>query len=261
VDIIIAGPGRAGTALGIGLAKAGHRLVGVLSRSGHQLDAPNLDWDDQLPAADLVVIAVRDDAIAEVAERLAHHSDDVAAAVHVSGLKSIAALDAFTCPVGSFHPLQTLPSGEAGAARLAGAWVAVTTNDAGLRAGLHRLAESLGMRPFDLDDHLKPLYHAGAAAAANYSLGSLGMAFDLFAAAGVAFEAAEPLVRAIVDNAFELGPWMALTGPIARGDIDTVKAQVAAVAADVPEHLQAFKEMGLALARMTGRDEIAEVLT
>ena len=261
MDIIIAGPGRAGSAIGIAATAAGHRLAGVLSRSGNDLEAPDLDWDDELPAADLLVIAVSDDAVAEVGARLAPHAAEVTAVVHVSGLTSTGALDDFSIPAGSFHPLQTLPTGKAGAARLSGAAVAVTAKHEALRALLHELAESLGMRPFDIDDRLKPLYHAAAAAAANYTLASLGMAFDLFSAAGVPFAAAEPLVRAFVDNAFARGPWVALTGPIARGDVGTVKAQVEAVENAMPEHAEAFKELGRALARMVDRPDVLEVLT
>jgi predicted short-subunit dehydrogenase-like oxidoreductase (DUF2520 family) len=155
--------------------------------------------------------------------------------------------------VGSFHPLQTLPTPEAGAGRLSGAWIAVTAEDEVLRTRLHDLAASLGANPFDLADAAKPLYHAAAAAAANFPLVALAMAADLFAAAGVPFEASKPLVDAVVANAFALGPRAALTGPVARGDVGTVEAQIQAVVSSAPDWETAFRALVGELAKVTGR--------
>jgi predicted short-subunit dehydrogenase-like oxidoreductase (DUF2520 family) len=261
LDVVLAGPGRAGTALALCLVRSGHRVVGVVGRrpeatraAAEQLGAIPVAEDDPLPAADLLVVAVRDDAITEVAERLAGRAGDVPAVVHLSGATSVKALDALHPAVrGSFHPLQTLPTPEAGAARLAGAWIAVTAEDEALAETLCELAASIGAHPFRLADEAKTLYHAAAAAAANFPLGSFAMAERLFASAGVPFEAARPLVEAVVGNAFELGPTAALTGPIARGDLTTVAAHRAAVAATAPELEEDFVAMARAIARVAGR--------
>jgi predicted short-subunit dehydrogenase-like oxidoreductase (DUF2520 family) len=164
-------------------------------------------------------------------------------------------------PVGSFHPLQTLPTPDVGAARLEGAWVAVTCDDAALASHLFGLASSIGAHPFALADEAKPLYHAAAAAAANAPLAALEMARRLFEEAGVPFAAAAPLVDAVVDNAFSMGPKAALTGPIARGDVTTVAAQRAAVAAAAPDLAEDFAAFGRAVARVAGTEaDFAEVL-
>ena len=261
MDVVLAGPGRAGTALALCLSRAGHRVVGVVARrpdaaraAAERLGAVAVGEGDPLPAADLLVVAVRDDAISEVAEGLAPRADAVPAVVHLSGATSVRALDAFGHAVrGSFHPLQTLPTPEAGAARLAGAWIAVTTDDDAFAETLNGLAASIGAHPFRLADEAKTLYHAAAAAAANFPLGSFAMAERLFAAAGVPFEAARPLVEAVVGNAFELGPAAALTGPVARGDLTTVAAHRAAVAEAAPELEEDFVAMARAIARVAGR--------
>jgi predicted short-subunit dehydrogenase-like oxidoreductase (DUF2520 family) len=78
------------------------------------------------------------------------------------------------------------------------------------------------------------------------------MAERLFAAAGVPFEAAHPLVDAVVGNAFALGPAAALTGPIARGDVATVAAQRAAVGSAVPDVEEDFAAIGRVVARVAG---------
>lgn len=269
MDLILVGPGRAGSSLALRSIAAGHRIVGVLARdaetsasAAERLESVPLQWGSVLPTADLLVLAVRDDAISEVAELLSSTVGDVDGAVHVSGSVPISALGALDGPMlGSFHPLQTLPNPEAGAARLEGAWVGVTANEDYLADRLFSLATSLGMHPFELDDAAKPLYHAAAAAAANYPLAALAMSRRLFDAAGVPFAAARPLVEAVVANAFELGPQAALTGPIVRGDLGTVRSQLAAIEATAPELLTAFKTFGrLTAAAVGASDEMGEVL-
>jgi predicted short-subunit dehydrogenase-like oxidoreductase (DUF2520 family) len=123
--------------------------------------------------------------------------------------------------------LQTLPDPASGAGALAGSFVGITaTGD--LRRLLRELADDLGMTDFDLADEAKPAYHAAAAAASNFLIASLDLADRLFSAAGVPFAVAGPLSAEALDNAFERGPRLALTGPIARGDWETVRSQLRA---------------------------------
>lgn len=261
--IILAGPGRAGMSLSYAFRTAGHELAGVLGRknaadAAAALDTVELSWDDLLPAADLLVISVRDDAVGEIANRLASRAIGVAAAVHISGsvtIGALAPLEETGLAIGGFHPLQSLPDAEIGATRLSGAWAGITAGDPQLSARLFELATSIGMIPFDLPDAGRPLYHAGASAAANYVVGSLALAERLFSAAGVPWEAAIPLVEAVVKNATELGPQRALTGPIARGDVRTVEQQRAAVRSAVPDLEAAFVDIGRAVAHVAGREE------
>lgn len=268
MDLIIVGPGRAGTSLGLAARSAGHRVVGVLGRSdvtsrAELLGAENLRWDRELPAADLLVVAVRDDAIATIAEALASLTGSVSAAVHLSGLATLEVLDPLCAAglrVGGFHPLQTMPNPEDGSRALRGAYVGITADEE-LAGVLADFAESIGTRPFSLDDSQRPLYHAAAASSANYVLTALGLAEEIFTAAGVPFEAARPLVEEVVANAFDIGPRTALTGPIARGDHGTVASQVAAVEGVDQDLAEVFKAFGRATARMAGAgDEILEIL-
>jgi predicted short-subunit dehydrogenase-like oxidoreductase (DUF2520 family) len=175
------------------------------------------------PEADLVVICVPDDAIA-----------DVAAGVplgpwiaHVSGATSLTALEPHRRRF-SVHPLQTFTRAR-GPEQLDGAWAAVTAESDEARAAGRWLAETLGLRPFDLDDAARPLYHAGAAIAANYLVTFHAVASDLFRAAGAPPEALVPLMQRTIENGFEL------TGPIERGDWETVEAHRRAIRAARPE--------------------------
>lgn len=270
MDLVIVGPGRAGMSLALAAVDAGHRIVAVMARDPdaarpehvERLSTEVLGLDATVPPCDLVVLAVRDDAIAEVAGILGPLPDHAPRAAHVSGLTPVSALTALApATLGSFHPLQTLPDPDAGSARLAGAWVAVTSADDELADRLFALGRSLQMHPFELADVDKALYHAAAAAAANYPLAALSMARRLFEAAGVPFEAAGPLVRAVVDNAFELGPDQALTGPVARGDVGTVAGQLAAVGEAEPSLAAHFAAMAKVTAAVAGTsDRFEDVL-
>ena len=255
MDIIIAGPGRAGGALALAAAAAGHNIVGVVSRSGAIVkDFSQFEYEAPLPRADLLVVAVRDSYINEVASRLAPFAKDIASAVHLSGFGSVgllAPLETAGIATGSFHPLQTLPSPTEGARALAGSWVGVTAGG-GLRETLWALAAALEMKPFDLADDQKPAYHAAASAASNFVVAALGVAERLFAQVGVPFEAARPLTERIVANSYTLGSLASLTGPIARGDWPTVAGQIAA--ADALGIGEAYLALARATALLAGTD-------
>jgi predicted short-subunit dehydrogenase-like oxidoreductase (DUF2520 family) len=250
--------------LAVAATAAGHNVVGVVGRTRESaaaaaslVDSTPLTVDEEFPEAELLMIATRDSVIGAVATTLAAKNLRIGAAVHVSGLTPVTVLEPLHDAgllTGSFHPLQTLPTPQAGAVRLAGASIAVTAEPP-LRDLLVELATSLGAHPFLLDDDAKPLYHAAAAAAANFPLAALAMAEDMFASAGVSWDAARPLVEAVVANAFELGPRAALTGPVARGDIDTVAGQLAAVGSALPEWRVPFARFVEVLAALTGRSE------
>ena len=237
--------------------RAGHEIVGVLSRTPGHGYGPELEWDRALPEADIAFIAVKDDAIVEVAERLAGHIDDVGVVAHMSGfvpVTSLRVLQEAGTAVGGFHPLQSMPDPESGAAGLEGSYVGIGGDSLAIDTLTH-LAGSLGLSPFRLTDDARPAYHAAAAAAANFVVASLAVSADLFEAADVDPMVSEPLVRRVVSNVFEKGASSALTGPIARGDIETVIGHLT-VARDVSEDVgRQFKLMAEATAIRAGRHE------
>jgi predicted short-subunit dehydrogenase-like oxidoreductase (DUF2520 family) len=188
--------------------------------------------------------------------------------VHTSGATSVAVLapcEKAGAAALVFHPLQTFPEPLSGASRFAGAGVAITPgpaypDDAGT-AGL-QIADLLGLRPFFLADDKRSLYHAAASVACNYLVTLEHLADDLFAKAGVpervTFELFLPLVRATLDNLAAHGPVRALTGPLSRGDAATIAAHLQALAADAPEALPLYREVGRAtLELVAARGEVA----
>jgi predicted short-subunit dehydrogenase-like oxidoreductase (DUF2520 family) len=172
---------------------------------------------------DLVVLCVPDAAIAEVAGGIPTGPW----IAHVSGATPLAALDPHRRRF-SVHPLQTFTRAR-GPEQLDGAWAAVTGESDEARAAGTWLAQTLGLKPFRLSDDARPLYHAGAAIASNYLVTLHAVASELFVAAGAPPEALVPLMERTIDNGFEL------TGPIERGDWETVDAHRRAIRAAKPE--------------------------
>jgi predicted short-subunit dehydrogenase-like oxidoreductase (DUF2520 family) len=187
--------------------------------------------------AELVLLCVPDGAIAELAREL----EPGPWVAHVSGATPLGALDPHERRF-SLHPLQTFTRAR-GPEQLDGAWAAVTAETEEARAAGFWLAQTLGLQPFELADDARPLYHAGAAIASNYLVTLHQVASELFRAAGAPPEALVPLMRRTIDNNFEL------TGPIERGDWETVEAHRRAIRAAKPELEPLYDVLAEATAR------------
>jgi predicted short-subunit dehydrogenase-like oxidoreductase (DUF2520 family) len=191
--------------------------------------------------AELALLCVPDSAIRDVAGGLsARHGRWVA---HVSGATPLAALDPHERRF-SLHPLQTFTRAR-GPEQLDGAWAAISAETDEARAFGFELARLLGLEPFDLADEARTLYHAGAAVASNYLVTLHRVASELVSAAGAPPEALEPLMRRTIENGFEL------TGPIERGDWDTVDAHRAAIRAARPKFEPLYDVLAEATATAT----------
>ena len=173
--------------------------------------------------AELVLLCVPDTAIAKVAAAV----EPGPWVAHVSGATPLAALAPHTRCF-SVHPLQTFTRSR-GAEQLDGAYGAVTAEMSEALVLGYELARTLGLEPFELSDDARPLYHAGAAIASNYLVTLYRAAAELFAAAEAPPAGLVPLMRRTIENGFEL------TGPIARGDWETVDAHLRAIHARLPE--------------------------
>jgi len=218
-------------------------VIGARGRVGSAMSARlgvlGLVRTDRTP--DVMLLCVPDRAIAEIAAGI----EPGPWVAHVSGGTPLEALAPHERRF-SLHPLQTFTH-ERGPEQLDGAWAAVTGETESARAVATALAEVLGLRPFVLDDDRRALYHAGAAIASNYLVTLRRVAGELLAASGAPPEALDPLMRRVIENGF------ALTGPIERGDWETVERHRAAIAEHAPDVLEAYD----VLARLT-RDRVVE---
>lgn len=208
----------------IGSGRVGSALVARLRERGVAVGE-----DDP----DVVLLCVPDTSIADVSRCLAPGRGWVG---HVSGATPLAALAPHERRF-SLHPLQTFvePSGDPSqlAMQFDGAWAAISGETAEALAVARELGETLGLRPFELADGDRTLYHAGAVFASNYLVTLQRAAVRL----GVPAEGLVPLMQGTIEHGFEL------TGPIARGDWTTVEAHKQAIRASHPELEQLYETL------------------
>lgn len=262
----IVGPGRAGTALGRALARAGHQVtaaaaVSDASKRRVRENFPGARLTDPggvLGAADLVLLTVPDDVLPGLVEGLAATSVPYKGRLvaHASGAHGIRVLDPATragaLPL-ALHPVMTFTGREDDVDRIKGVSFGVTAPDR-LRPAAEALVIEMGGEPVFIAEANRALYHAALAFAANNLVTIVSQAASLLREAGADTpnRMLGPLLSAALDNALRFGD-AGLTGPVARGDDGTVAAHVAAIAAHEPAALPAYR----ALARLTADRALA----
>jgi predicted short-subunit dehydrogenase-like oxidoreductase (DUF2520 family) len=241
-NIVIVGAGRMGLALGAALQQM--RAVENLTFFGRAMEPPPHPLFDGENAAayrygaqpvptgtTILILAVPDSALAEVAYDISRAGEGPAGcvALHLAGALSteaLAPLHSVGYPVGSVHPLQAIADPWHSGDRLIGAAYALAGEPAAMTAA-RRLVNALEGIPLVIPPQSRPLYHASAVIASNYLIGLLAFAVRLMMETGVsesdAIEGLIPLMRGTLENLEQLGVAHALTGPIARGDADTVR--------------------------------------
>ena len=267
MDVAVVGAGRVGTALAVLLARAGHRLVAVSGRDATRARTEKfLPGVTVIPAveavkeAELVLIGVPDDAIAETADGIAGTVRSGAHVAHLSGSAPLSELDPVALAgarVLAIHPLQTFPDVEAGIARLTKSFVAITAAEDDEYLLAEGLVDDIGARSFRLPDDRKPLYHAAAVFCSNYLTVTQRVGELLFTLAGLEDPVGmfEPLARSTLDNVFELGPAEALTGPAARGDAGTIRRNLEALSAEAPHSVPAYVELARAAVHLAAAED------
>jgi predicted short-subunit dehydrogenase-like oxidoreductase (DUF2520 family) len=232
--IVVIGRGRVGGSLASAAAVAG---LDVRQVGRDDLDAGCAE-------AEIALICVPDDEIVTVAERVATHAPRLRLVGHTSGATGLEALapcvTAGAVPF-SLHPLQTVPDDRAS---LAGSPAAVASADPGALATATALAVALDMRPFEIPDEARAVYHAAASIASNFLVALEESAAALLGKTGVEEprELLSPLVLRSATNWAERGG-AALTGPIARGDEATVERHLEALRASAPELLPMYEAL------------------
>ncbi len=257
----IAGSGRVARAMALSLAPRaaepvllwGRSLDRVRGAAGVVGAAASESIEGLVASCDLIVIAVADAALAEVAAGLA---EAVAPGTepfvcHVSGgsgaaiLAPLAGRGALTAAV---HPAMTFTGDPAQEVeRMAGARFAITAPDGEALAEARTLVALLGGIAVEIAEERRALYHAALSHAANHMVTLMsGAAHALRAAGADAPEALlAPLVRAALENSLAQG-FDALSGPLLRGDADTIRTHLAAIARDRPDLLPAYRAMARA---------------
>jgi predicted short-subunit dehydrogenase-like oxidoreductase (DUF2520 family) len=255
----VVGAGRVGAVLAAALGAAGHEIVSAAGESdasrgrigtllpGVEVAKPT----DVARGCDLLLLTVPDDMLSNVVTMLSASGAirEGQVVVHTSGRHGLAVLGparAVGARTVAMHPAMTFTGTELDLPRLEGCVFGVTA-DATDRALTEGLVADLGGRPMWVPEDRRTLYHAGLAHGANHLVTLVTAAMEILSAAGADDPAAtlRPLLTAALDNALDHGD-AALTGPIVRGDVETVRAHVADLVTTAPQTLPSYVAMARA---------------
>ncbi|HET6699200.1 MAG TPA: DUF2520 domain-containing protein [Nocardioidaceae bacterium] len=263
----VVGAGRVGAVLAAALRAAGHEIVAVAgespaSRTRIETLLPGVPVARPTAVArgcDLLLLTVPDDMLGTVVSMLSascaiHPGQYVA---HTSGRHGLAVLEPAVgrgAHVLALHPAMTFTGTDVDLARLAGCVYGVTATP-DTRPLAETLVADLGGTPVKVPEDRRTLYHAGLAHGANHLVTLVTQAMDLLRASGADDPAAtlRPLLTAALDNALSYGD-AALTGPIVRGDVNTVRAHLADIAGSAPGTLESY----VVLARATANRAVLD---
>ena len=261
--IAIIGPGRVGTSLGILAARAGYTVAAVGGRDKQRaLEAAERIGDgvcaggiaEAAQSAQMVLLCVPDDAIEDVCEDMAQQKCFAAGTVvvHCSGALSSEILaparEYCACSVASMHPLQTFPTADA-ALKLMSGTHCFYEGDEDATLVIERFAGDVGLIPVQITTASKTAYHAAAVMACNYLVGLMDASILLAEGAGIdrqtARSAFQHIAAATLNNVAEMGTVDSLTGPIARGDVSTVRRHMEMLKSMDEPIMSVYRTMGL----------------
>jgi len=234
--VAVLGAGKVGGAFARALHAAGHEIIAELRRS---------DDPSALGRADVIVIAVPDDALAEAAGVVARLGRHGAVVIHTCGLQGLAPLSDCGARTAAIHPAVPVASAEQ---PFDGVTFGVTCHD-DLREWCEAFVRTLGGVPLFVPEEQRAQYHAALSMASNFAVSLAADSADLLSS----YEILGPLLRATVENVARLGPEQALTGPIVRGDAGTVAAHLRALPPHLLEVYVANARRALAHAVSSGR--------
>ncbi|RLB84119.1 MAG: DUF2520 domain-containing protein [Deltaproteobacteria bacterium] len=257
----IVGCGKVGIALGKYLAQAGYKPAGVASRSlfsaKRAADITGTDHFDQIPweitkKAEIIFLTTPDRVISRICASIAKHGGFIKDAVvlHCSGALPSTILSPakkYGAFIGSMHPLQSFASSKNNGSPFKGIIISVEGEKRAVTTA-GKIAADLGAECLHIKTEAKILYHAAAATASNYLVTLLYLSLKLIEAAGISenngLRILKPLIDGTLSNIEKVGITKALTGPIDRGDIETIERHLSEIRTKAPELVSTYKSFG-----------------
>lgn len=263
MSIGIIGLGKLGCSLAMGLKKEGFIISGLFSRTTDSVQFANdrlgtsfeNNLIDTVKGSDIVFITVSDSSICYVAEEIASNFGEksienkifihCSGAVSTSVLESLRQKGAYTA---SLHPMQTFADKEMGWKGLYGIYYGFEGCKVAYES-VKPIVLAFKGKILNINKEDKPIYHAAACIASNYLATLTYITGRLLESIGFEFEdgieALKPLMDKTKSNIDTLGPINALTGPISRGDIETVEGHIKTIKEKEPEILDVYKTLGM----------------
>lgn len=272
MNIGFIGAGKVGTAFGKYLSNNGFNVKGYYSRS--EKSAQNAarfcnsrvysSINELTHSADIILITTNDDEIAKIVEKLTKENilSTGQIVVHMSGASSSEILKAVKekgCFTYSLHPLQAFADIEKAVMDLENTVFSIE----GDKEKIHILEEILkatGNKYFKITKEQKSIYHAGACVVSNYLVTLMDWGLSLFESIGIksddGYKALYPLIEGTIKNIHKLGPEKALTGPIARGDVETVENHIKSIKNTVQDKMDFYRLMGNMTLELAKKDRL-----
>lgn len=250
---VLVGAGRVGTAVAELLRRAGHEPVGVASRSrdsgarAAELLATEVVEPERIPACDVVLLGVPDDALEAVASAIAPSLEESTVVIHFSGASGVRQVSdklLASTPVCALHPVQACPDFETAIARLPGSYWGVTTTQGAGEWSSELVRNDLEGFPIDVQESDRPVWHAAAVTTSNGIAALLALGENLLRATGVETptDILGPLARGTIENAISGGGGgKTLTGPAVRGEVEIIERHARAIARDAPDLLPGYR--------------------
>ncbi|MCX7991539.1 MAG: DUF2520 domain-containing protein [Proteobacteria bacterium] len=256
------GAGKVGTSLAYLLKSKGYEVIGISSRTINSAQRAyefigDITYSNDIymfvEDSDVVFITTNDDSIKSVIDGIKENCEirQGQIFIHTSGSISAEVFSPLEEKGGlgiSIHPLQTIANPQEGVKNIIGSLFAIDGNEKAFDYA-REIVEDLDGEPFFIESEKKPLYHLSAVIACNYFVTLMNKSVDLFKKIDIdekmGTEGLIKLVRGTLNNIERLGTENALTGPIARGDINTIQDHIFAMKKHSPETLELYKTLGL----------------
>lgn len=268
------GAGKVGTAFGKYLSSNGFNVEGYYSKS--EKSAENAakfcscraysNIGDLVQNVDMIFITTNDDEIARVCEKMVESnllfSGQIV--VHMSGASSSKILERAKksgCFIYSIHPLQAFADIEKAVMDLKDTVFSIEGDDERIDV-LEEMLETTGNKYFKIAADQKSVYHATACVVSNYLVTLMDYGLSLFEVIGIdgedGYKALYPLIDGTLKNIYNLGSKQALTGPIARGDVETIEKHIRSIGIMAQDKLDFYKLMGDMTVKLAKRDRLKD---
>lgn len=257
--VSIIGAGRVGTAIALCLRAAGYDVVGVASRSltgaaklAHKVGCSRFSEDpcEVVDDSEIVFIMTPDHEIVRVCEKIAPYISRGTLVIHTSGALSSKILNSAKIRGAlclSMHPCQSFSDISTAPERLTGCYFCLEGDEEAVRKG-QALARAMNCRSFVLGSSQKILYHIACSVASNYLVVLVERVLSILEKTEVSKDKAIkmiiPLLEGTLKNIEDLGVKGALTGPIERGEIQTLKEEIEIIKKRIPEFADLYKILG-----------------
>jgi len=269
--ISIIGAGRLGSALARHLHKIGNSPFSLISNNSDWLEKLSSDChpvnisksvDDLHRESSLIFLCVPDQALPGLIQKLAQilfFDWQNTVIVHCSGANTaqiLAPLARLGAATAAIHPIQTFPTLNEGSERFSGIYWGVEANHVLLKS-IKELVHDLGGIPIQIPAQAKALYHLACVVSSNYLVTLVSLSSEILAGCGLpkedAFKMMAPLIRGTLESLTWQTPEQALTGPVARGDVTTIKTHLGELEEQLPHLLPVYKSLAAETLRVAVR--------